>query len=93
MKLAIIELPESWERGNCIKCPFADQIGACCAKAAPSSNNGCGLIVDEGDRDKGPLLKYSRDKIFEMLKRHREDQKRLAYELAAVCKGEDVDND
>ena len=67
MKLAIIELPDNWERGNCITCPFADQIGACCAKAAPSSNNGCGLIVDEGDREQGPLTRYSRNIIAERL--------------------------
>ena len=89
MKLAIIKLPDDWERGKCEKCIFSEPEHCdCILKMSPSSNHGCGLIVDEGDRDKGPLLKYSRDKISNMLQQHEEDQSRIADHLGRVLKGE-----
>ena len=89
MKLAIIKLPDEWERGKCEHCIFSEPEHCdCILKMSPSSNHSCGLIVDEGDRDKGPLLKYSRDKISNMLQQHEKDQSRLADNLGRVLRRE-----
>lgn len=89
MKLAIVKLDDNWERGECMRCPFFDQDGNCVVNASPSSKNGCGLIVDDGDRDKGPLLAYCRHKISDMLQQHFDDQCRIADKIAKLCK---IDN-
>ena len=87
MKLAIIKLPDDWERGKCERCIFSEPEHCdCILKMAPSSDNGCGLIVDEGERGKGPLLNYSRIKIAELLQQHDEDQSRIADHLGRVLK-------
>lgn len=86
MKLAIIQLPDDWERGDCIQCMFSDKNCDCTIGMSPSSNNGCGLIVDEGDRDKGPLTGYSRNKITELLQQHKEDQSRIAQRIVDGCR-------
>ena len=86
MKLAIIQLPDDWERGYCIDCLFSDENGECCIDMSPSSNEGCGLIVDEGDRDKGPLTAYSRNKITELLQQNLEDQFRIAKKIADAAR-------
>lgn len=87
MKLAIIQLPDDWERGKCEHCIFSEREHCdCILKMAPSSDNGCGLIVDEGERGKGPLLNYSRIKIAELLQQHKEDQSRIADHLGRVLK-------
>lgn len=91
MKLAIIKLPDDWERGKCEHCIFSEPEHCdCILKMAPSSNNGCGLIVDEGERGKGPLLNYSRIKIAELLQQHEEDQRRIAGKVLSMCKREEV---
>lgn len=91
MKLAIIKLPDDWERGKCEHCIFSEPEHCdCILKMSPSSNHGCGLIVDGGDRDKGPLLKYSRDKISNMLQQHEKDQRRIAGKVLSMCKREEV---
>ena len=81
--LAIIKLPDDWERGKCESCPLYDAYlnCDCVAKASPSSNKGCGLIVDEGNRDEGPLDAYSRNRIIERLQQHEEDRTRLIYDM------------
>lgn len=68
MKLAIIKLPDDWERGKCEHCIFSEPEHCdCILKMSPSSNHGCGLIVDEGVREDGPLTRYSRNIIAERL--------------------------
>lgn len=82
-KLAIVELPDNWERGKCQDCLLFDAYlnCNCIFQLSPSSNNGCGLIVDEGIRDEGPLDAYSRNRIMERLQQHKEDYERLIEKL------------
>lgn len=89
MRIAIIKLDDNWQRGQCMGCQFFDQDGNCVAKAAPSTNHGCGLIVDESIREKGPLDAYSRNRIKEQLQQLEEDQKKIAEKMAKVLSGED----
>lgn len=86
MKLAIIQLPDDWERGDCIQCMFSDKNCDCTIGMSPSSNNGCGLIVDEGDREKGPLTRYSRNIITELLQQNLEDQCRIVKKIADAAR-------
>lgn len=87
MKLAIIKLPDDWERGKCEHCIFSESEHCeCILKMSPSSNHGCGLIVDEGVREDGPLTRYSRNIIAERLQQHEEDQSRIANHLGRVLK-------